>query len=294
MLGKAFLGLTIACARCHDHKFDAITTKDYYALNGILASSRHSPGLPRPALEDRPQARRVGGDPPPGRGRCRAVEPSRPWPSDADSPDIVFESFDGPTYEGWFVNGDAFGTGPTRPGDWRIKGDKVEALEPGVAHSGAISDRLRGVLRSKTFTLTKPYVHYLASGKGGRINLVVDGFEKIRAPIYGDLVHDVNSDAFAWTTMDVAQWVGHTAYIEIDDGATVDFTGGQSFVRDGRGFIAVDEIRFSDGPAPAVPARIGARTRCLRRRSTRRSCNRCSPATARSRRPSPSRPSARP
>ncbi len=40
MFGKAFLGLTIACARCHDHKFDAISTEDYYALAGFLQSSR--------------------------------------------------------------------------------------------------------------------------------------------------------------------------------------------------------------------------------------------------------------
>ena len=33
---KAFLGLTIACARCHNHKFDPIPTKDYYALAGFL------------------------------------------------------------------------------------------------------------------------------------------------------------------------------------------------------------------------------------------------------------------
>ena len=37
---KTFLGLTVACARCHDHKFDAISTKDYYALFGFLRSSR--------------------------------------------------------------------------------------------------------------------------------------------------------------------------------------------------------------------------------------------------------------
>ena len=39
-LTKAFQGLTVACARCHDHKLDPIPTKDYYALYGILASSR--------------------------------------------------------------------------------------------------------------------------------------------------------------------------------------------------------------------------------------------------------------
>ena len=37
---KAFLGLTVACARCHDHKFDPILTTDYYALAGIFASTR--------------------------------------------------------------------------------------------------------------------------------------------------------------------------------------------------------------------------------------------------------------
>ncbi|HBV66525.1 MAG TPA: hypothetical protein DEF45_26310 [Rhodopirellula sp.] len=40
VFSKAFMGLTISCARCHDHKFDAISQKDYYALFGILASCR--------------------------------------------------------------------------------------------------------------------------------------------------------------------------------------------------------------------------------------------------------------
>jgi hypothetical protein len=39
-LSKAFQGLTVACARCHDHKLDAVSMKDYYALLGILRSSR--------------------------------------------------------------------------------------------------------------------------------------------------------------------------------------------------------------------------------------------------------------
>src|SRR5690606_37395791 len=37
--GRAFLGLTIGCARCHDHKFDPITAADYYALAGIFKST---------------------------------------------------------------------------------------------------------------------------------------------------------------------------------------------------------------------------------------------------------------
>ncbi|MBM3821793.1 MAG: DUF1553 domain-containing protein [Verrucomicrobia bacterium] len=39
-VGKAFLGLAIGCARCHDHKFDPIPTRDYYAMAGILRNAR--------------------------------------------------------------------------------------------------------------------------------------------------------------------------------------------------------------------------------------------------------------
>ena len=37
---RGFLGLTVACARCHDHKFDPIGTADYYALAGVMASTQ--------------------------------------------------------------------------------------------------------------------------------------------------------------------------------------------------------------------------------------------------------------
>jgi cytochrome c553 len=39
-VGKAFLGLTLGCSRCHDHKFDPVAQSDYYALAGIFYSTR--------------------------------------------------------------------------------------------------------------------------------------------------------------------------------------------------------------------------------------------------------------
>jgi mono/diheme cytochrome c family protein len=45
VMTKAFLGITVGCARCHDHKFDAISTRDYYALAGFLKSSRQQIAL---------------------------------------------------------------------------------------------------------------------------------------------------------------------------------------------------------------------------------------------------------
>jgi len=41
-LGKAFLGTTLACAQCHDHKLDAVEQQDFYSLAGMLMSTRYS------------------------------------------------------------------------------------------------------------------------------------------------------------------------------------------------------------------------------------------------------------
>jgi hypothetical protein len=44
---RGMMGITVACARCHDHMFDPIPTKDYYSLYGVFASSQEPKNLPR-------------------------------------------------------------------------------------------------------------------------------------------------------------------------------------------------------------------------------------------------------
>ena len=75
--GTTFLGLTIQCARCHDHKFDPITQKDYYGLQAILAGVNHAErAVPAPDSEARRRLARaleaeLRGD----RGAARFTEP---------------------------------------------------------------------------------------------------------------------------------------------------------------------------------------------------------------------------
>ena len=54
LVTRGLMGLTVACSRCHDHKYEPVTTADYYALHGIFSSSTIPEELP------------VIGDPPPG------------------------------------------------------------------------------------------------------------------------------------------------------------------------------------------------------------------------------------
>jgi mono/diheme cytochrome c family protein len=62
--GTAFLGLTINCCRCHDHKFDPVTQKDYYGLQAVFAGVSHGaraiPAADTP--ERRAEARRVAAE----------------------------------------------------------------------------------------------------------------------------------------------------------------------------------------------------------------------------------------
>ena len=80
--GRAILGLTLACARCHDHKFDAIRTTDYYALAGIFRSTEPFQNEVRNASMwwEYPGAagRRPGTDHGDGPERVGPAQPARP------------------------------------------------------------------------------------------------------------------------------------------------------------------------------------------------------------------------
>ncbi len=57
VVSRGFLGLTVACARCHDHKYDPISTKDYYALAGVFVNTVYHeyPQVPKSVVEETKQ-----------------------------------------------------------------------------------------------------------------------------------------------------------------------------------------------------------------------------------------------
>jgi hypothetical protein len=256
VFAKSFLGLTVSCAKCHDHKFDAITTKDYYALSGYLKSSRHDHVL---IDTNQDRAKTIQ--------ELTAIKnqiatwlkdhgaiTSTSLPTIAKDESVLFADFPSGSMKDWFVTGEAFGSGPTGNQEFKIvtKGDKTvaEPLPAGVAHSGRISTRLQGTLRSPTFTITHPFIHCLVKGQSTRINVVIDGFEKIKDPIYGGLVKSLNSpDGYRWQSINVDMWKGHKAYIEFGDGSTVDYTGSTTRYSDGEHDVAIAQIRFSNQAA---------------------------------------------
>ncbi|MFM7867168.1 MAG: DUF1549 domain-containing protein, partial [Planctomycetaceae bacterium] len=56
LVTRGLMGLTVSCARCHDHKYDPVSQADYYSLYGVFASSEEPGGEPSPLrLVDRAQ-----------------------------------------------------------------------------------------------------------------------------------------------------------------------------------------------------------------------------------------------
>ncbi|OWK44961.1 PSD1 and planctomycete cytochrome C domain-containing protein [Fimbriiglobus ruber] len=146
VMTKTFLGLTVACARCHDHKFDAIATKDYYALFGLLEGSSYRQvrfdSLERnkavaadlAALRDRTttalaaKARGEIAAAGVARGDAAAISTAAPksrgddatraWLGEAK---VVVDYANLAPGE-WLPDDVTFGPGPRRPGDARVRG----------------------------------------------------------------------------------------------------------------------------------------------------------------------------
>ncbi len=326
--GKAFLGLTLGCARCHDHKFDAISQQDVYALWGFAQSTRRqdalldrqgkigemtsklkalqgdgnkllSNALPladavakevaaylsaardsseaahgldggrlkkwKTALTDKligqpdhplyawGKMSKLASDTAPAvfaqeRNRvaaAMAVEAKKADESAAQT--VLFKDFHDGNFNGWSVTGWAFGEHPTGASQWDSRLGGLRAVEPGFAHSGLLSPRLKGVLRSPTFTIEREEILYHAAGKGGQIHLVINGYmmDGFSGLLFSGTILKVDNEQLTWHRQagDIGRYLGHSAYIEIID--------------DGDGWIGVDEIRFGGKGVATPTARPG-------------------------------------
>ncbi|MDE2833178.1 MAG: PSD1 and planctomycete cytochrome C domain-containing protein [Bacteroidota bacterium] len=265
---KTFQGLTVACARCHDHKFDPIPTTDYYSLYGIIESSRFAPtpimssGY-RAALDslkdmrqrmrsDMAAAWRASAERTPVLAAARQKAPAHA----ADTSDswVMLGDFRSGTLSGWFPQGPAFET--AGQGTPVVPNGRLDSLEARFISSHQLVTGLPGALRSATFTLAHDTITVMAAGHKSVIRIVVDNFQLIRAPIHGGLDQEVASEELAPYRFDVAMWKGHKAYVELLVG-TYDkdrfITEHHQLVVNDSSYIAAAWAVAHDSLAPQIP-----------------------------------------
>ena len=263
--GKTFLGLTISCARCHDHKFDPISQKDYYALAGYIKSTSYAQ---RP-FESLTQNQRVQSqlrdlaaraEGPISRVYQVAAQPTlsqlnhyllavretlaSPIESKttaANSQD--FEDFESGTYEGWVLTGDAFGKKPQTQETIGGYQGNVQAHGKYFVNSHQFRDGLRGddhvgTMTSREFKIQHDTLAFLIGG-GPHVgktcmNLLVDGKAVLTATGH-------SSNQMRGETWDLKPFRGKMARLQIVDEE-----------RGGWGNIGIDHLVFQNGAASQV------------------------------------------
>jgi hypothetical protein len=261
VIGKTFLGLTIACARCHDHKFDPIPTKDYYSLFGFLSSSHYrlarfqsmeknkkidqKLAVIRDSLEPLIKAelsdavKNAAANFPSyakaaNLGYKLARVPSVP---NSVGQDILIDDFESGSFKGWKVEGNAFSAAPVSSNDLAPEQKDgsfqgkflVNSYIHKKGQKVSRSDQPTGTLTSAPFLIQRDYISLLVGGGShlGKtcVNLLVDGKSEIS-------ITGKNLNAMALASMDVRRFAGKMATIQIVDQETV-----------GWGHIAVDAIK---------------------------------------------------
>jgi hypothetical protein len=259
VFSKTFLGLTVACARCHDHKFDAISTADYYALAGFMQSSRRQHAYQDPhgrieaAVARLRELRHRAEDGIKASLQNRHDEHAKRTASlllgaadvlfgtpqsDDDTlrtrevhPDIVFADFEGDDFGNWKPDGDAFAQGPlagTAERQQPVSGFSGKKL----VNSYVGTDEATGTLTSPEFTIERKVIRFLIGGghfKGRTcVNLLVD--HKVVRTAVGKNREQL--DPHEWN---VAEFAGKQAVLQIVDRQ-----------KGGWGHINVDHFVFTD------------------------------------------------
>ena len=261
VFSKTFMGMTVACARCHDHKFDAISQKDYYALFGFLQSSGyrqarfetmdhnrriaqalqelHDEYSDKLASQYAASLRAAAGNTKEYLLASReALQRGPKFRGTAD--DLVFADFESGTYEGWRVEGEAFGTQPVTGKTIADYQGKINAVGEFFVNShnprrgGDVKhgDQYVGKLISSEVRLDRNAIRFWIGGGAHQgktcINLVING--KVVRTATGRNNNQMHAEIW-----DVSEFRGQTAQIEVVDQ-----------VQGSWGNIGVDHIVFTD------------------------------------------------
>ncbi|MFT5857102.1 MAG: hypothetical protein ACI8XO_004361 [Verrucomicrobiales bacterium] len=250
VLSKTFLGLTVSCARCHDHKFDALYQDDYYALAGFVLSSSYRQARfdsieknklaakQLEALRDEFRVKIAGRFV----GQARDRLPSEPVevviaPSyKFDARVIADYTTRSPTP--WITDGPTYGQRPLRPGEILVGGDpKARALDIS-AHGGARRDpfwnglkvidsendsgsfdgisRAGKMIRTPSFEIGSGEFHFLIRGKA-KVYAAVSQHIMITGPLHGSLIRElkIDGDEPRWVTHGLNRYSGLRAHFEL-------------------------------------------------------------------------------
>lgn len=242
VMSKAFLGVTVSCARCHDHKFDAISTEDYYSLTGFLESSDYRQvrfealeANQRVAKElhslDEKYAREVSAE----LELLGYVAPTEATLDEVSTKHLVFDAGKLESQE-FLQDGFIFGNRPRSAGTPFLRqaddGWSLQLTERSAAVSDPFWDGLISVseqgnhtkdkltplprsgrsLRTPTFLLKDGNVACRVSGTG-HVVACVDSHRLVAGPLHNETLAKIKPNE-PWVKLNLGRYVGHRLHLE--------------------------------------------------------------------------------
>ncbi|HBE69498.1 MAG TPA: hypothetical protein DDW52_15240, partial [Planctomycetaceae bacterium] len=251
VMSKTFLGVTVACARCHDHKFDAISTADYYALSGYLQSSDYHQVRFESQLHNQQVAAQYTAKQHLlqkqfqeilGQELNSLLDASKKQLESAELLDDISEKividYTGiwKQHSTWIQDGFAFGSGPRSIGSvqqvsakdsWRLTGlpgatynamwDVLEneSEPPMNTKNKLIAVNQPGrTLRTPTIEFSGRSLSCLVRGEG-TVVVCVDSHRLVNGPLHGEtIVKFTDADRLQWVDLRLARYSGHRIHLE--------------------------------------------------------------------------------
>ncbi len=254
VFSKAFQGLTISCARCHDHKFDAISQKDFYAMFGLFAGLRptqvaiDSPGqLTRNMAElaglkvriksalaeqwrggiERALTTQVSSRESPVFPLTASEEEARAWfeewkktlavraESNAKNFPVRWDAV--ASFEQWPRKGTGVPASPSPAGEFAVEvsgGRAINGIYPAGVYSGLLSHKHGAVVTSPRFKIGTDSISFQILG--GNFSFAQLIIENYAVPRGGiyNQRYSAKADWMGWVRWDTTFWKGFTAYVE--------------------------------------------------------------------------------
>ncbi len=279
VFSKAFQGLTVSCARCHDHKFDAISQKDYYALFGIFANARPT----QISIDDEASLNRNRTELAKLKGEIQ-TKLADEWTKQADAAAVrlIRENpwFTLNNLEKDYRNAVAFWRGEAqarlafnqtnftkvwdlsksgsagwanrgsgqlvKPGEFSIEpeGNRLlTSILPSGFYTHLLSRKHAGVITSPRFKIETDSISMRLSGSGGSAaRLIVENYAVPRGGIYNQVINP-KEDALGWSRWDTTFWKGFTGYIEFATADDLTIPAKQP-PPEGRSWIGIQQVAF--------------------------------------------------
>ncbi|HBJ84359.1 MAG TPA: hypothetical protein DDZ88_10920, partial [Verrucomicrobiales bacterium] len=248
---KAFQALTVSCARCHNHKFDAISQADFYALYGIFTSTHpavidvNAPGTGKAEREELAKLKQQIKD---------AVAAHWLKTARGNSADRFDPKRPGLSAYQWTASGVSL----TRAGEFSValEGDRLlSRIHPSGYFSDVLSTKERAVLFSHRFKCEGGTLWFRLAGNGGvKAKYVVQNYPRTGTIHKAVELKEAKEEKLGWRSLDLEFWKGDEIFIQVTTSADMP----AEYSKDSRSWFGLTDVAITKdkNPPPSTEERL--------------------------------------